>query len=396
MDAGTVPRNQWIGSTPMTARRERPSAVRDRPTAHVLLLGAIPPPYGGVQVNLMAIRAHLLRRGDRCSAINLTGHRQRDHDGLYFPRTAVGVLRHMARLRPDVLHLHIGGHLPWRLLALGLLCSLWPGARAVLTFHSGGYPTSDEGRRLTRRSPKAWVLRRFDHVIAVNDEIRAFLLRCGVDDGRVRVVSPYAAEAAHEGPLPRRVERFLEDHQPLLLTIGLLEPEYDLDLQIDVIGRLLATHPRAGLVILGSGKLEPTLRARLRVTPWRDHVLLYGDLDHAMTLAALSRADVFLRTTTYDGDALSVREALALGIPVVATRTALRPAGVHLVGIGDGPGVEAAIRACLMRGRSTSELADAPGSSVPPPADNIAAVVRLYEDALGAGTVRSIRETGSA
>lgn len=398
MDAGTVPRDQWIGSSALPLRREGTSSVRSLPGLHVLLLGAIPPPYGGVQVNLMAIRGYLLQRGDRCSAINLTGHRQRDRDGLFFPRTALGVLRHMARLQPDILHLHIGGHLPWRLLALGVLCSLWPGAKAVLTFHSGGYPASDEGRRLTPQSPKAWALRRFDRVIAVNDEIRAFFLRCGVDDARVRVVSPYAAVAPHAGALPARLERFFEAHQPVLLTIGLLEPEYDLDLQIDVIGRLLATHPGTGLVILGSGKLEPALRARLRVTPWRDHVLIYGDLDHARTLAALSRADVFLRTTTYDGDALSVREALALGIPVVATRTALRPAGVHLVGIGDAPGVEAAIRACLSRGPlAPASLAVAPtGPRDQHAVDNIAAVVRLYEDALGAPTARSIREAGPA
>ncbi len=396
MDGRTVPRSEWIGPRPRVVTRDAPSPARGRPGAHVLLLGAVPPPYGGVQVNLMAIRAYLLHRGDRCSAINLTGHRQRDHDGLYFPRTALGVLGRMVRLRPDVIHLHIGGHLPWRLLALGVLCACWPGARAVLTFHSGGFPTSEEGRRLTPRSPKAWALRRFDRVIAVNDEIRAFFLRCGVDEARVRVVSPYVAEAPHEGPLPTRLAHFFEDHQPVLVTIGLLEPEYDLDLQIDVVGRLLATHPRAGLVILGSGKLEAALRARLRVTPWREHVLLYGDLDHARTLAALARADVFLRTTTYDGDALSVREALALDVPVVATRTALRPAGVRLVGVGDASGVEAAIRACLTRGRSPeSTVREAAAPFDQPANNNIAAVVRLYEDALGP-TVRSLREAGSA
>jgi glycosyltransferase involved in cell wall biosynthesis len=366
---------------------------------HVVLLGAVPPPYGGVQVNLMAIRDLLRRRGHRVSAINLTGNRQPDHDGLFFPRSGFGVLERLVRLRPDILHVHIGGHLPWRLLLLSLVCAGWPRAKAVLTFHSGGYPASDEGRRLTPRSLKSRVLQRFDRVIAVNDDIRSFLVRCGVAEDRVCVVSPYAGARPSAEPLPRRLEAFLVAHAPLLVTIGLLEPEYDLEVQIAILGSLLATHPRAGLVILGSGSLEGALRERLSRTPWRDHVLLHGDLAHGSTLAVLARADVFLRTTRYDGDALSVREALALGVPVVATRTALRPAGPRLVPVGDAPAIEAAIRACLAGERASFAPASRRPATLRPDghdADHIAAVVRLYEDAIGADNRSTIRETSPA
>ena len=67
----------------------------------------------------------------------------------------------------------------------------------------------------------------------------------------------------------------------------------------------------------------------------REHILLTGDLPHAITLAAVARSDLFLRTTQYDGDAISVREALWLGTPVIATDNGMRPAGVRLVPIGD-------------------------------------------------------------
>jgi glycosyltransferase involved in cell wall biosynthesis len=115
-------------------------------------------------------------------------------------------------------------------------------------------------------------------------------------------------------------------------------------------------------------------------------VLLYGDLDHDLTLAVLRRADVFLRTTKYDGDALSVREALTLGIPVVATSTALRPAGVRLVPVGDRTAVVAAVRACLAErdaetGRASAFATEREDRPAPP--DNIAAVARLYADACG-------------
>ena len=47
-----------------------------------------------------------------------------------------------------------------------------------------------------------------------------------------------------------------------------------------------------------------------------------------MTLVAeaMSRITIFLRTTLYDGDSISVREALHLGVPVIASDNGMRQA----------------------------------------------------------------------
>ena len=46
----------------------------------VLQLGPFPPPHGGVQTNLVAIRDYLRARGMAAPVINLTRHRRRDGD----------------------------------------------------------------------------------------------------------------------------------------------------------------------------------------------------------------------------------------------------------------------------------------------------------------------------
>src|SRR5207253_5339724 len=78
-----------------------------------------------------------------------------------------------------------------------------------------------------------------------------------------------------------------------------------------------------------SSDLESELRTRIAAKPYRGHILLYGDLPHAVTLRAILKCDVLLRTTLYDGDSVSVREALYIGTPVIATDNGMRRSEEH-------------------------------------------------------------------
>ena len=95
--------------------------------------------------------------------------------------------------------------------------------------------------------------------------------------------------------LPAPLDRFRAAHRPLLLTVGLLEPEYDLPLQIDVLGEVRKRLPQAGLAIIGSGSLESELRERIQSKPWAEHILLAGDVPHGATLKAIHEADMVRR-----------------------------------------------------------------------------------------------------
>src|ERR1700758_207842 len=106
------------------------------PEMRVILLGPYPPPHGGVQTNLVAIRAFLIKHGVPCAVINITRHRKPDREEVYYPKSAIQLLGLLARLPYDVLHLHVGGMLTNRLLALSLACTLRPGTKSVMTFHS--------------------------------------------------------------------------------------------------------------------------------------------------------------------------------------------------------------------------------------------------------------------
>lgn len=298
----------------------------------VLQLGPYPPPQGGVQTNLVAIRNYLLHRNIPCAVMNLTRFRRPDTDEVYYPKSALEVLKLLWRLPYDIAHLHIGGNLNPHVLGLALCCSLMPGRKSVLTFHSGGYPSSPEGKSARYWTLRGFVFRRFDRIIAVNAEILELFKRFGVPAHRLRLIFPHALPACEPVVrLPEKLQAFFDAHRPVLLTVGLLEPEYDLPLQIDVLGLVREQFPDAGLAIIGSGSLETDLHGRIQSKAYAEHVLLAGDVPHGETLRAIADCDLFLRTTLYDGDAVSVREALHLGSPVIASDNGMRPAGVHLI-----------------------------------------------------------------
>jgi glycogen synthase len=350
----------------------------------VLQLGPFPPPHGGVQTNLVAIRDHLRRHGARSPVINLTRHRRASSDDVYYPRSPYEVLKLLLTIPADVVHLHVGGEFTPRLLGLALACTLLPGRRAVLTLHSGGYPTSAGGRSASRRSLRGWILRRLDAVIAVNAEIEGLFRSFGVDERRIELICPFApVTVPADVTLPAAVQHFRASHTPLLTTVGLLEPEYDLALQIRTLSTVRQSFPQAGLAIVGSGSLEAELRQLVASVPDGQHVLLCGDVPHAATLRLLSESDVFLRTTLYDGDSVSVREALQLGVPAIATDNGMRPAGVHLIPRSD----EAALI------RAVSAILDRPGRPPVPDAggdEHLGRVLRLYQRVLGARALSHI------
>jgi glycosyltransferase involved in cell wall biosynthesis len=339
----------------------------------VLLLGPYPPPHGGVQTNLAAIRELVRRRGDRCAVINLHRFRSSKDEEVYHPTGTIGTLRLLVQLRPDIIHLHIGGEVPLRLLGLALACTLIPGARPVLTFHSGGYASSDAGKRAGPRTLRGMVFRRFDRVIAVNQEIVNLFRRFGVNSGRIRLILPHALPARRpDAELPPALRNFFCAHSPVLITVGLLEPEYDLPLQIEALGEVRRRFPKAGLFIAGAGSLEGELRRRIAEQPWAEHILLPGDVPHPVTLRAIAEADALLRTTLYDGDSVAVREALHLGTPVIATDNAMRPAGVRLIPARDKAALTEAVGQALGLRQPLRPPEEA--------ADNIEAVVTLYRE----------------
>lgn len=344
-----------------------------------MLLGPFPPPHGGVQTHLVSLWRYMTAHGVATEVVNLTRCQEPRESGVHTPSNALEVAGLLCSRRARIIHLHFGGTLSPRLLGLCMLVSLLPGRRTVLTFHSGGFPTSAAGRALRPTSLAAFVLRRIDALIGVNEELSQYFRSLGAKPERVHTIVPFALTTQPAiGPLPEPLGSFFASASHRIFSASGFEPEYDIPSQFQAMEAILARFPRAALAIAGYGRREAELREAAAQLPWRDRVMLCGDLAHSTVLAAMREANICLRTTLYDGDAISVREALALGTPVIATDNGMRPPGVILTPIGDSAALAKAVIAQL-------ETGPKPRMKGNTGAENLEAVARIYRALAGEG-----------
>ncbi len=345
---------------------------------HVVQLGPVPPPEGGISRNMLAIRGELRAAGHRCSIIATSKSTvESTEPDVYHPRTKTGLIELLRKLDYDVLHLHIGGDVTKRVLALAFACTFFGGKRSVLTLHSGGFATTDAAKNAKPTSLAGLIFRRFSRIIAVNEDLANVFRRYGVVDERLSVVLPFSLKAPDENiTIPAELASFRETHAPMLLAVGGLEKDYDPLMQIDAMREIVRDMPNAGLMIAGSGSMRSEVEAAIQNSGCANNIHLAGNVDHAVTLHLMRDADVVLRTTLFDGDAISVREALFLGTPVIATDNGMRPDGVELIAVGDKDALVERVKEMAKGEKQVKANGKADNG-------NIAKILTIYNDLAG-------------
>lgn len=299
---------------------------------HIVQLGPYPPPEGGVARNLLAIRSGLRKSDHRCSVIAIAKSTGKNSEpGVFHPKNAFQLIALLRRLNFDVLHVHIGGEISLRVLALLFVCAILARGRNVMTLHSGGYALS-HAERARPISLTGFVFRRYQKIIGVNPLMNKLFQNLGIGKDRFEIINPFSPEHLDEAiEIPTELRAFMGKHTPLLLAVCGLEDDYDLFSQISATEKLLLKFPKAGLLIVGSGSIESDIRQAIKLSPAANSFFLAGSVEHKITLHLINDCDILLRTTKFDGDAISIREALNLRTPVVATDNGMRPEGVHLI-----------------------------------------------------------------
>lgn len=105
--------------------------------------------------------------------------------------------------------------------------------------------------------------------------------------------------------------------QRTIMAMGRLTRQKGFDLLIEAFDRLKNLHPNWKLVIFGEGELRSELENYIRHLRLTDRVYLPGVVQSPSN--ALKQADIFVMPSRFEGFPNALCEAMACGLPVIAT-----------------------------------------------------------------------------
>lgn len=154
-----------------------------------------------------------------------------------------------------------------------------------------------------------------DRVVCVSSDSAKISSREGIASSRVCTVKNGidVARFGHVGP---RVGG------PVVMT-GRLSPEKDPESLLRAVAIAAGKDPSFRLEIAGDGELLPALRRATCELQLVEHVRFLGEVRDVRSL--LARASLFVLPSLTEGISLTLLEAMATGLPVVATRVGGNP-----------------------------------------------------------------------
>jgi glycosyltransferase involved in cell wall biosynthesis len=301
----------------------------------VVMLSGIAPRTGGAERQALGLARALTRQGAEVRILTPRESSELpEHDTLSgipvrrvpYPRVrGLGstvllsrVLGDLLRGRDDVIHVHIGG--PFLLPAV--MAARLRKVPVVLKFANLS-PERGIWVDLPQTGPRRWFIeaaaRRVDGVVAISGRIGR-----AVEEGGWRQVARIPngidpEEGARERPPRADARRLLGVRgDPVALFVGRLSYQKGLDVLLRIWRRFVERRPGATLLVLGEGPDGASLRRQAEALGVSGSVDFRGlRLDVRPHYAA---ADLFVLPSRYEGLPNVMLEAMAAGLPVIASR----------------------------------------------------------------------------
>ena len=229
------------------------------------------------------------------------------------PGNSLGFIIRLAKkiraLNPDIVHTRNWGGMD------GIIAARLAGKKAVVHGEHGWGMADPEGQSRKRKVIRRWLSPAVTEFTAVSLQIKTWL------EDEVRVCRPVTQiyngveqlllDCNHDNSFLRR-DLDLSESAHLIGTVGRLDPIKDYAGLIGAFARVREQHPDCHLVIAGDGPERRNLEA------------LAGEGVHLLGMRAdipalLESFDIFVLPSFNEGISNTILEAMAAGLPVVAT-----------------------------------------------------------------------------
>lgn len=291
---------------------------------NVLFIGPLPPPVGGVSIHIKRL-CSLIDKDFNLDYVD-ESHIIKDD---YFNLRTYKLLSYLKKVHSsDVLYVHSGKR---QLMIFHVLIGRMFRKKIILTVH--GYPYANKS---LLNFIDSVFYSMADRVVVVNSFI---LERVNIPKEKSIVKSAFVPPLMQNEPeLPDHIIDWIKAEKQtgrLIISANAYQLKYfesqdlyGLDMCIEAARRLISNgFPVSFIYVVSSLEKNRDLFEKyleeINISDFHDHFLLMNDQISFVRLITYS--DIILRPTNTDGDALTVREAILLGKPVLASDVIPRP-----------------------------------------------------------------------
>lgn len=243
-------------------------------------------------------------------------------------------------------HVHAASRMSFWRKSPFLLLAFLSGRSVIFHLHGGGFRAFYE--RDCGPLARIWVrtvLGRSERVIVLSSSWQLWVNSLS-PNAHTRVISNPAPAVK---PMPAKLAKA----DPMLLFLGAINETKGVFDLLRAVASLRHRYPRLRLVLAGTGAVIEEVKQCAEALGIAAQLELPGWVDAQMRDALLREADVFVLPSYYEGLPMSVLEAMAAGLPVVASKVGGIPEVIDhlvdgwLVTPGDVPAIRVALEVLL-------------------------------------------------
>jgi len=288
----------------------------------IVQVGAVPPPIGGITVYIKRMKDFLDSKNIVNQVWDYSKIKKNEDNvvNVWFP-----FIPFYYAINKDIkiIHYHIVGTKTKNYIGF-FNRNFFKKRKKILTIHGACEGLFDRNRKLICKS-----LNSFDVIICMTNDDKKYLIENGItiDVYVIPAFIPPTIKEQEIKEISSDVWNFINDHKPIISAnasnIGFYNQQdlYGIDMCIDLCANLKKEYPHIGFIFslpsINDYEYFKAMKQRIIKNGIEDNFLFFTK--PCQLYPILMKSDAFVRPTNTDGDAISIREALYLKIPTVAS-----------------------------------------------------------------------------
>lgn len=314
--------------------------MKQSSVAKVLEVGPYPPPMAGWSIRIRFVKEKLEAMGHDCKVLNLGKNRKIPSKDYITVRHGVDYVFKTCwyAARGYTIHMHTNGDglIGFLLSLIAAIAGRIFGRPIVLSLHAGTHQRYFPRERSKYYFPVIYLIFKLPKTIICNNEaVKEKITEYGISPDKIIPIKAFGVDYIKYCSLsvPAAVEKFFDQNDTVIFTYAFLREGFYWDTLVEALRLLRERRPKIGVINAGALEdNEPAVKTKTlrQIEKYKldDRMCFAGDLSHDEFLGVLSRAILYLRTPTTDGECSSVLESLIMGVPVVASDNNNRPPSV--------------------------------------------------------------------